>query len=261
MTFRYMKIEIKKLFKRKDIWIGCALLFLIPLLFAYFTGNGSSFVEVGNSVFSGSGYVMGSLGLTRMLFLFYLFIILYVAGSNAGEIDKGILPMYNVKQGRRIPVLVSRLLTLLLLIVLMHLLVSLSSSLGWEFFLKGGKHGTDAYWDNDGQINRFVFFYMLSSILESCALACLCMALSFFFRYHQVLLFSFGYILLMKLLERVKPIREYTATYLGEVKNLYALTGNAWTEQARINTLLLLFYLFAFCIFALWRFRKMDFVR
>lgn len=256
-----LAIDLKKLTRRKDIWIGICILIAIPLLFSYFTAADSDFIEVGDSVFSGAAYIMGSLGLIRMLFIFYIFIILHASLLIAQEIDKGILPMYKVKAKGRMPILFSHFTALILLTLLLYLVSTGAGAAGWQLFLRGTEHGTTSFADASDDVNAVCFFFIVSAFMECLILAAFTGLASLFLKFNQTLMAAFAFLLFQKGLERIKPIQAWIPTYLGEAKNLFDLTGDEIVHRATLNLIILTVYFLILLGLALLRFRKMDLIR
>lgn len=129
------RIEMRKLFRRKDTWLLFTLL-LVPLLYAIGMSTGSSII-----VYSGSGninalqFIGNMFIMAHTMFIYYVIIAIITMRSFAAEVEEKSILLYIPRLRNRISIYLSKLLSILSIVAIVMFVFSIITIALYFIFL------------------------------------------------------------------------------------------------------------------------------
>lgn len=254
-------VQLRKMYQRKDVKVAYLLFFLIPLILAFLIKIESNIITIGNSIFSGIGYVGVVLGLLKGLFVFYILLFLFTTSLIAGEIDSMNDAVYFCKVEKRSSIIISKVNTLLIMSFLLILDICISASLGWLLFLRNSKFGSMQYLSATSDENQFMIMMLVFSFLEIVVLMLVSANLSLFLSQGKALMASFLVIIIFKLVENIEKLQNFVPTYIGNLNSAMELSGKSFWNAVLENSIIFFIYIVVMIVVLTRKYNRMDYVR
>lgn len=254
-------VQLRKMYQRKDVKVAYLLFFLIPLILALLIKAESNIITIGNSIFSGIGYVGVVLGLLKGLFVFYILLFLFTTSLIAGEIDSMNDAVYYCKVEKRSSIIISKINTLLIMSFLLILDICFSASLGWLLFLRDSKFGSIHYFATSINENQFMIMMLVFSFLEIVVLMLLSANMSLFLSQGKALMASFLVIIIFKLVENIEKLQKFVPTYVGNLNSAMELSGKSFWNVILEEGIIFFVYIVVMIVLLIRKYKRMDYVR
>lgn len=254
-------IQLRKMFQRKDVWIAYILFFLIPIILAFLIRIESNIITIGDSVFSGIGFVGVVIGLLKGLFVFYILLFLFTTSLIAGEIDSLSDAVYYGKVEKRISIILSKINALGVMAITLMIDICISSSIGWFVFLRKSKFAYDFYILQSSDETQFIMMMIVLSVVEILVLLLFSANFSLILSQGKALMASFLLLIIFKLIENVELVQKFVPTYIGNLSNAMELTGEKFWNTVLLDGTVLLAYIVILIIILIKKYDRMDYVR
>lgn len=254
-------VQLRKMYQRKDVKVSYLLFFLVPIILSFMIKIESNIITIGDSVFSGIGYVGVVLGLLKGLFVFYILMFLFSTSLIAGEIDNLTDAVYYCKVQKRTSIILSKVSSLIIMSFLLIMDICVSASIGWLLFLRDSKFGSSQYWASATDENQFMIMMILFSFIEIVVLMLISANLSLLLSQGKALMASFLVIILFKLIENIETIKIYIPTYIGNLNSAMELSGKSFWNETMQNGFVFLIYVIILVVVLIRKYNRMDYVR
>ncbi len=254
-------VQLRKMYQRKDVKVAYLLFLVIPLLVAFLIKAESNIITIGDSIFSGIGYVSVVLGLLKGLFVFYILLFLFTTSLIAGEIDSMNDAVYYCKVEKRSSIITSKINALVIMSFLLILDICFSASLGWMLFLRNSKFGSMNYFSSSLEENQFMIMMLVFSFIEIVVLMLLSANISLFLSQGKALMGSFLIIIVFKLIENIDGVQKFVPTYIGNLTSVMELSGNKFWYGILEEGLIFFVYIIVMVMLLISKYKRMDYVR
>lgn len=247
-----IKLEIKKVFSKKDIMLILGVLILAPVIFSLCLVN-----HVAGIDFSGQ-VSLDSYGIMIWSFLKYLFVLylvpIYIACCFLGkEIENRSINIM-LSNERRAKVFVAKLLTYTGVLTVFYVLFHVSSMVSYLFFIKDTTFASSI----DASVTEIIFLYafqwmeMIFVLLVSAALCCV-------IKGNAVLVLGIGVVIIQKVLVNIDGIKRILPYYISDYNSYSMIPTNKFMSENVISLLIYVGIIFLLLVVSMNTWRKKDF--
>lgn len=254
-------VQLQKVFLRNDVKCVLTFFLLAPISIAFLISIESGIIQIGDSVFTAMGYVTVVIGLMKSLLLVSVSVALITTLVVSKEIDIGLDSMYLAKVSGRRQLIISKIVSIDILVFLIFLVLFTSAVFGWMIFLKNSSFGSDIFFVDDADISLYLIVTVISAFFETLMMASLFTLFSILFKYGKAIVCAFLSIVILKLFANIEFVKEWIPAYLGDGANLMGLDGDELISRGIMNLCILIVYTTVLVIADCIIYRKIDFSR
>lgn len=238
-----VKLELKKIFSKKDILIISFILILAPLLFGICMINHIAGINFSGQV-SIDSYGIMIWSFLKYLFVLYLVPIYLLCCFVAKEIESRSVNIM-LSNCERKKVFVAKMISYVMVITLFFVLFQISSILTYSFLIKNTSFASTMA---ESSVTEMIFLYIFQW-LELIFVAGISYLLCCIIKGNAVLVLGIGVIILEKILVNFESIRRFLPYYISDY-SYYSMIPKDMLIRQNIFSCLIYFILIAGCFFA-----------
>jgi hypothetical protein len=252
---KIMKLEMKKLFSKKDIMLMLGIMMAIPFFLAFFLAYRIGGINFGGSV---SIDEYGALIWSFLKYLFVLYILpIYVSTSLLGkEIEmRSINIMLSNK--KRNEILVGKTLVYGIVLTIFFILFQIISIISWKIFIEGSEYSV-AIENYVGYVPRIIGMYgfqwleLMFVLLLSQFLCCL-------IKGNAALLIGLLIMILQRVLVNIDSIKRVLPYYISDINSYCAIPIDSLVKTNAVSLSIYIFIIGILMFVSLMIWKRKDF--